>query len=102
MYKTCEIEGKKYCEVEALEINKNGNNNRTIRFICPFCSVYLKKDGQQRKNPKKYIHTHGMSEYEYEDGYIYGRVPHCIKDKFPRNEYTSFKVQVTENTKMDK
>lgn len=101
MYKVYEESGKKYCEVEALKITpiKNGMQ---IHFICPFCSTFLKKNGKPLIKPRLYKHCHGLREDEYAQGCVKKRIPHCLGEKFPYDKFTSFKINITKNTKIKK
>lgn len=90
----------KYCEVDALRITSIGNG-KIIYFICPFCSVYLKKNGSPYVKPKIREHYHGMTDCEYKQGYIKDRFTHCLNGKFPDDKFSSFKIIVTDETKLN-
>ena len=87
---------EKYCEVEALKITYI-RGVRQIHYICPYCSTYTKKNGQ----PNLYIHCHGMTNDEYIQGNVKDRMVHCSEGKFPHDKFTSFKINVTNNTKIE-
>ena len=45
-----------YMRYTAKKIDKN-----QFRYECPACSVYTRKDGKPRTNPRRVMHAHGSN-----------------------------------------
>jgi hypothetical protein len=90
---------KKLCKVEATKIVR-GHSSNTIHFECPFCYQSYNKNGEPRKGSKHIEHHHGLMDMEWNKGYVSDRIPHCMRDRFPYDTYRSFKINITENTKI--